>query len=128
MSFPVLVTDRTEGAEYTYEDLNRVESAVAYLAAQLNGYGYAVSVTTKTDWMPGDHFRADMIERYRANVAAIKAAFYGTVSIPETMMKLTYAGANAIEALLQEVEGYIDRMIAAFRHCGEVVCGGGVML
>lgn len=83
---------------YNYTDLNRVESAVAELAEQLG-----LTLTTKTNWTLWDiPLKADM-ERYLGNVEAIRDACPGDVefpTLPSSMSKLTYEGANSIEKVL----------------------------
>ena len=82
---------------YNYTDLNRVESTVNELA-----YIYELNLTTKTNWTRWDiPTRADM-ERYLANVAAIRDKFSATVAMPEvpkSMSGLTYDKANDIEEI-----------------------------
>lgn len=111
-------------------DLNRVESAVAYLAALIASYGYPVTITTpKTNWTEGDEatdpdeFNEANSPIYLANVAAIKAAFYGTTTIPATMSSISPEDLNNIERALLEVEAHLVQMAAAFRYCGELICG-----
>lgn len=116
------VTDRT-GGYYNASDLNRVGHNVTYLAGLLGGYGYAVTVTGRTDWAVGEiPSKADM-DAYLADVAALKAALCGSVPLPDGMSKLTAEGANNIERLLCEVERNINRMIASWHYCGELYAG-----
>lgn len=127
MAWAEPVTGRT-GGYYTHEDLNRVGGNVQYLADTLNGYGYAVSVSPKTDWAVDDVPRVADMTVYLADIAALKAAFYGTTALPADMGGLTYTGANNIEKLLAEIETYIGRMIDGFRYCGTFYSGQGVIL
>lgn len=109
---------------YTYTDLNRVGEAVRYLSDLLNVYGYAVTVTAKTDWAIDDLFDPSDLETYITDVKTIKEAFYGTTELPETLLtEFGYEQANNIEKLLLEVDGYINEMIAAFSYCGEIYGG-----
>lgn len=119
------ITNRTSAAQYTHEDLNRVGENVQYLADLLNLYGYAVSVTTKTDWTKENDFNATNLSTYLGNITALKNAFYGTVTVPTTI--LTHTQANEIERLINEVETYINRMVAGFRKCGTFKGGQGVI-
>lgn len=112
---------------YNHTDINRVGHNVDYLAGLLIQYGYAVDVTPKTDWAAGDIPNASEMTVYLANVAALKAAFYGTVTLPIAMDNLTWDGANRIELLLAEIEIHIKHMIAGWRYCGATVCGGGII-
>lgn len=89
--------DAAKGA-YNYTDLNRVETAVSELAAELG-----LSLTTKTNWTLWDvPVQADM-ERYLGNVVAIRDACPGKVTFPDlpnSMNRLRYEGANNIEKVL----------------------------
>ena len=110
---------------YCDVDLNRVETAVAYLAAALQSapeeladYAVALGVapaeiftlpydpedydpTVKNDWLVGDIPSPAHMTRYLGNVqhliTAIDAAY---PSLPSSMDNLTYGGANAIERAL----------------------------
>ncbi|MBP1737272.1 MAG: hypothetical protein H6Q60_1153 [Oscillospiraceae bacterium] len=98
---------------YNYTDLNRVESAVATLAELLNSLGYSVSVDVKTDWALADIPTVDDLERYRSNIAKIRAAlsvFSTTPAAPDSMNNLTYEQANDIEQILEDVETLIEHI------------------
>lgn len=103
---------------YDASDLNRVGKAVEYLAMMLGILEVDVSVAPKTDWREGELPTLEQMQRYLANIHALKDAFYGTVELPETMRFLTHDAANAIEQLLLEVEANITHMTYAFRHSG----------
>jgi hypothetical protein len=109
--------------QYTPDDLNRVGSAVNTLSALLNGYGYSVTVTGKTDWTRNDIPNMSSIGTYLSDISAIKTVFYGTADLPTVTSSFTYSDANNIETLLLEVEENINNMISAFFYCGELGCG-----
>lgn len=121
-----LVTDRTAGAYYNASDLNRVGEAMQYVAGLLNGYGYAVSVTGRTDWAAGDiPSKADM-DAYLADLTALRgtvAVMSTTPDVPGSMSLLTWQKANDIEKILQDVDELITKMAAAWFHCGEIYAG-----
>lgn len=120
---PPLVTDRGPGAYYTAVDLNRVETAVRYLADQLNAvpaelsahaadlgvawsalfdapYG-EIDVEAKNDWTILDLPSRILMERYLSNVETVKSAVEAAYpELPPSMDKLTYSGANNIERAL----------------------------
>lgn len=136
MAYPTevqLVTDRTASdvqarnskGTYNVADLNRVETAVAYLSnllqqlpSVLKEYREArqvadsdifdipydassMAVTTKTDWVVTDIPRPEDMTRYLGNVTKIRAAFGIKVNnYPSSMTKLTRLKANAIERAL----------------------------
>ncbi|NCB52290.1 MAG: hypothetical protein EOM54_10465 [Clostridia bacterium] len=108
---------------YDYTDRNRVGEAIAYLAGLLNGYGYPVTVTPKTDWVMNEVPTPEQLTKYLDDVGIIKAAFYGATELPADMDGLTVAEANAIETLLVEIDTYINNMVAAFVYCGEIYSG-----
>jgi hypothetical protein len=117
-----LITDRT-GGYYNTTDLNRVGEAVQYVADLLNGYGYAVSVSPKVDWQISDIPRIADMAVYLADLEALKAAFYGTVTLPGSMDNLTPETANNIERLLCEIEQNIHNMTEAWYYSGELYAG-----
>lgn len=124
---PVLIVDRVSGY-YNVSDLNRVESAVAYLTEQFNSlpgalaayfsslgvapdsifempYTRPIALTTKTDWAVTDiPSSAAAMARYISNITTLR----NTITLPENtpphpagMDDLTVAGANNIERVLQ---------------------------
>lgn len=121
-----LVTNRTAGAYYNASDLNRVGSAVQYVAGLLSGYGYAVSVTGRTNWAVGEiPTQADM-DACLADLTALRGAvavMSTTPAVPGSMSLLTYQEANDIEKILQDVDELITKMAAAWFYCGEVYTG-----
>ena len=130
------VTDRTEAdvrgrtpkGFYNAADLNRVGHNADHLAELLGGYGYSVVVSPKVDWQTDDIPCVADMDAYLSDVEAIKAAFYGTVTLPDSMNKLTVTAANNIEKLLLEIETYINRMVARFRYSGTSAAGEHILL
>lgn len=110
------ITDRTKAdvllgnakGGYGYEDLNRVETAVAELSTLLG-----LNLTTKTDWSVSSLPLAADMDRYLGNVAAIrtKAISLGASSVfpalPSSMVNLNWTGANNIERVLELAYGCI---------------------
>lgn len=88
--------DATSGA-YNYTDLNRVESAVAEIAALLG-----LKLTTKTDWGMWDIPTQSQMNRYLNNVRSIRNAHPSSEypPLPDSMNNLTLEGANNIEKTL----------------------------
>ena len=120
---------------YDASDLNRVESAVAYLAELLvslpielkeyaasKGVAFdaffdvpydaaAYALTTKTDWDELDSPTPEQMARYIENVRALRNALdYATSDLPGSMDNLNIDGANAIEKALNG----LDVAISAF--------------
>lgn len=107
---------RMKGA-YNATDLNRVGEALLYLADELNGYGYAVTVNAKTDWTEADIPTIQQMQTYLNNVAAIRGVldvFETTPQTPTTMNKLTFQRANDIEKILADVQAVIEQIEAGF--------------
>lgn len=120
------VTDRGPGCYYNAEDLNRVGRAVAYLADLLRAYGYDPDVHPRTDWTIEDvPDRGDMLA-YLGDIRALLAVFCvlpTTPEPPESMERLGYQGANAIEQILVDMYLLVLNMCAAWLYCGEMECG-----
>lgn len=111
---------------YNAEDLNRVGSAVAYLAGRLEGYGYAVAVSPKTDWTVGDEPTLAQLTAYLADVEALRGAIAvpgDTPRTPEDMAGLTYSEANDIEKILKDLDLLLTNMAAAWYYSGEIYAG-----
>ena len=122
---------------YDASDLNRVESAVAYLAELLvllpmelkeyaasKGVAFdaffdvpydaaAYALTTKTDWAESDSPTPEQMARYIENVKALRSALdYATSDLPGSMDNLTIDGANAIENALKGLDEAISEFDA----------------
>lgn len=77
-------------------------------------------------WYESDVPVPSQMARYRANVAAVRAALRlpeGTPETPETMRRLTTAEANSIETILLSLNLILNQIHTAVRHCGVTVCG-----
>lgn len=94
--YGIVPTAATKGA-YNYTDLNRVENAVKELSEKLG-----LTLTTKTDWAMWDIPRSSDMERYLANVKAIREYIGSSTELPDSMDNLTYTDANNIEKILVE--------------------------
>lgn len=132
-----LIIDRTredvllgtpKGA-YGWEDLNRVEQAVAELTALAHTLDVSYSAQTKTDWgIPGPFSASkwptvQQMRRYLDNVNRLCAAMEVAAALPVSMEKLTWQGANQIEQALQAVYVRIQSIINNFQFSGELFAG-----
>lgn len=111
---------------YNAEDLNRVGSAIRYVARRLEGYGYSVDVQPQTDWSAGDIPTPEQMERYLHDIRALrdKLAHLPTMPpCPDDMEELTHIEANNIERILRDVNTLINWMTASWYYCGELYCG-----
>ena len=129
-----LITDRTasdvaaktDKGSYNASDLNRVGAAVEYVGNRLLSCGYAVPVAPKRDWTAEDTPSASQMQRYLADVAALRAALAvleTTPEVPPDMVKLTYAEANSIEQILKDLDRLLTNMAAAWLCSGDVYSG-----
>ena len=102
---------------YNFTDLNRVETAVAYLAEK-----FGLDLTTKTNWHVSDIPTQADIDRFLENIVAIRnvASVYTTTPrTPKSMSKLTYTTANDIEKILLD----ISILEPTLFRCGELYAG-----
>lgn len=115
--------NNTDKGQYTYTDLNRVETWCRYLADLLNDYGYTVSIATKTNWLETDYHYSEDMERIRSNINTLKQAYFSFTRIPENLEYMTYQKANDIEKILDEIEKILSYMENNFTCCGVADCG-----
>ena len=111
---------------YNASDLNRVGSAVDYVAKRLRSCGISVSVAPRMDWANGDKPNRDEMAAYLSDIAALRAALPlrdGTPPAPGDMLGLTWEEANAIEAILLAVDETVTRMSQAWFFSGDLYAG-----
>lgn len=108
---------------YNAEDLNRVGQAVAYVGGLLRGYGYAATLTEKTDWVASGAYTAADLSAYLQDVKTLRELLLAASELPANMNGLTAAGANAIERVLVECDGALGRMAKSWFYSGEVFSG-----
>ena len=111
---------------YNASDLNRVGSAVEYVAGRFAAYGYAVNVSPRKDWSMGDIPReADMV-KYLAEVEQLRSLVSVMPTTPETpgdMENLWWWEANDIEQILKDLDFLLGNMAAAWMYSGEIYAG-----
>ena len=116
---------------YNASDLNRVGTALNYLAARLSSIcGRSIAWTAKTDWAVTDIITASQAAEYRRQIQDIRDALVypaGTPDAPE-LGRLTYIGANDIERILALCEDLIVNVAKSFRHTGAAECAAGGLL
>ena len=116
---------------YNAADLNRVGTALNYLAGRLASIcGKNITWTAKTDWAVTDIITASQAETYRQQIQDIRDALTypaGTPDAPE-LGRLTYTGANDIERILTLCEELIDNITTAFRYTGAAECATGGLI
>lgn len=116
---------------YNASDLNRVGTALNYLAGRLGPIcGKIITWTAKTDWAVTDIATASQAETYRQQIQDIRDALAypaGTPDAPQ-MKRLTYTGANDIERILTICEELIVNVAKSFRYTGAAECAAGGLL
>lgn len=116
---------------YNASDLNRVVTALNYLAGRLGAIcGRSITWTAKTDWAVTDIATASQAAEYRQHIQDIRDALSypaGTPDAPE-LNRLTYTGANDIERILALCEELIDNITKAFRYTGAAECATGGLI
>ena len=116
---------------YNASDLNRVGTALNYLAARLSSIcGRSIAWTAKTDWAVTDIITASQAAEYRRQIQNIRDALAypaGTPDAPQ-LARLTYTGANDIERILALCEELIVNVAKTFRHTGAAECAAGGLL
>lgn len=116
---------------YNAADLNRVGTALNYLAGRLGPIcGKIITWTAKTDWAVTDITTASQAETYRQQIQDIRDALAypaGTPDAPQ-MKRLTYTGANDIERILTICEELIVNVAKSFRYTGAAECAAGGLL
>jgi hypothetical protein len=111
---------------YNYTDMNRVESAVEYVANRLTEAGYVVIPVVKKDWTVTDKPTLDDLKRYMKNISDIREAFATFKTTPEapTMeRRLSFQAANVMEQILTDVDDLITRMANAYFYSGDLYSG-----
>ena len=111
---------------YNATDLNRVGSAVNYVAQRLTDAGYQVLVAPKINWSVSDIPTQSDMTAYLADVQTMRDVFpmpSTTPELPADMAGLTYQEANNIEQILLDVDALITAMANAWYYSGEIQCG-----
>lgn len=111
---------------YNYTDLNRVESAVIFIANRLTEDGYFAAPVVKPSWGAKDHpTKADM-DRYMGNIELLRSIlplYPTTPKTPTTAKKLDYLAANDIEKILFDVDRQLTGIHQSWYYAGDVFTG-----
>lgn len=129
-----LITDRTEEdveeenskGYYWITDLNRVGSAVKYIANLFAQQGTNVDVVGKADWQDNQIPTPQQLERYLQDVRNLREVTdieQLLPEIPSSIDDLGVDGANNIERLLELLEFYSFELLKSFFYSSEISCG-----
>lgn len=112
---------------YNAADLNRVESAVAYVLSRFVANGYdEINLQIKNTWILTDFMSTAETQRYLQNIRDLRAQFTmpsETPEVPTDMDNFTYAEANDIERILEIIDEYITKIEQTFTYSGELYGG-----
>lgn len=110
---------------YNASDINRVNTAVNYLAERLVSTGYDVNVSAKTDYKIEDVPSTKDLTTYLENIAALRVVTMQptTPDLPETMRWFTYDEANAIEKFLVDLDVILTAVEASWIYSSEIYSG-----
>lgn len=111
---------------YTSKDMNRVNTAINFLAKLLNEYGYSNDIDAYAEWTAEDTPTNEDLDIYLGNISFLIDAFHTlptTPPLPGDMDDFTFEEANAIEQILLDIHTVIQGLIAAFRHSGTFYSG-----
>ena len=108
---------------YNVSDLNRVQDAAEYLRDILVSAGYAVELAPLPTWTRSDIPTASQLADYLDNVRRLRDVLAVEITLPETMTRLTWQGANAIEAALRQADTLLGNMAQAWFYSGDLFCG-----
>lgn len=110
---------------YNATDLNRVESAVQYVAQRLTIAGLHPVLET-TLWDRKEFPVREEMERYLGNIRKLRSLLPMAADVPaapEDMDRLTHEEANNIEKILLAVDAAITNISLAWLYSSEVYAG-----
>jgi hypothetical protein len=111
---------------YNYEDMNRVESAVVFVANRLTEAGYPVAPDVNPSWSVSDQPTKEDMDRYFGNIALLRAQlplYKTTPKAPSTSKRLDYLAANDIETILADLDRQLSAISQSWYFAGDVFSG-----
>ena len=111
---------------YNYTDMNRVESAVAFIADRLSTVGIYAVPLVHPQWHVGDHPTREDMNRYFENIALLRSTlplYTTTPAAPTTQKRLDYLVANDIEKILSDLDRQISAIHQSWYYAGDVYTG-----
>ena len=120
------INNPTQRGGYNYTDLNRVGAAAKLLTESLNGQGYNVVTSPKTNWTELDTPTESTMGVYLKNVETIfevRLVQEQDVILPDSISGLTLASANNIEWALVCVDAVTPVVRKSYVYSGEAFAG-----
>lgn len=117
--------NNSKGA-YNADDLNRVESAVAYLIDRFHKVGFDITLPIKNTWVRTEYMSVSDTLRYLNNIKILRNLIpvpQETPEVPSDMVSFTYEEANNIERILEIVDRLITNIELQFHYSGEIFAG-----
>lgn len=109
---------------YNDSDMNRVGTAVEYIAGLMVDYGYSPAVDPKKNWTQTDIPTQSQTETYLGNVSAIQALVpIAEPAVPPDMEDFTFGEANDIETILVQADQLFPLMERSVIYSGEGFAG-----
>lgn len=111
---------------YNASDLNRVGSAMNYVANRFTESGYHPVISLKIDWTESDIPREADMAHYLADLTTLRgilAVMPTTPEVPDDMDGLTYQEANNIEQILLDIDRLLINIFATWVYSGDVFSG-----
>ena len=111
---------------YNATDLNRVESAVDYVAKRLVPTGYIMDYAVKTTWQKNEFVSPAEAERYLGNIEKIRRGLvtgYEFPKVPTDLNNLTHEEANDIERILSLVNAIISNVLSSYFYSSDLYSG-----
>lgn len=137
-----LITDRTQSdvdarndkGTYNASDLNRVGSAMNYVADRLRAAGYDPHISPKTDWKDEEWIDPEAQAVYLGDLAELRKQFSVMKSTPEVPPRilstgintndgLTHTWANDIEKILEDVDELLTKSTQPIFFSGDLFSG-----
>ncbi len=119
------VTLRTKKGSYNASDLNRVSAAADYVRTILANLGYSIPDGTDRVWFENDIPDIAEISSHHESILGLDVINYSKnkVVLPESLVHLTYEGANNVEKFLLAVGEAAERIPQAYIYSGEIYGG-----
>ena len=137
-----LITDRTQAdvdarndkGTYNASDLNRVGTAMNYVADRLKEAGYDPHISPKTDWQDGEWVTPVAQAVYLGDLAELRRQFSMMSTTPEVPPRilatgintndgLTHTWANNIEQILEDIDLLLTNIMQAWFYSGDLFSG-----